>query len=375
MAILSVTARRPQRVALAALLSTLLSPSLARAEVRVKDLVEIEGVRKNALTGYGLVVGLAGTGDREGAHFTQQSIASMLGRLGVRVDPNDVRVRNVAAVMVTTELPAFARPGSRLDVTVSALGDARSLVGGTLLMTPLLGPDGKTYALAQGSVEVGGFDARALGVSQQRNQPSSGRVPSGGVVERSVSVDLRGKPVVLQLKNPDFTTAMRVADAVNALLGDGVAVAQDAAAVRVQAESSLHDDPVRLISSLEALTVEVDRRAKIVISERTGTIVAGSDVRIRPVVVMHGGFRVSVESSPVISQPNALSFGGETVRDRQTAVNAGDEPGRPVVLGATTTVEDLAASLEALGASTRDLISILQAMKLAGALDADLEVM
>jgi flagellar P-ring protein precursor FlgI len=347
----------------------------ARAQVRVKDLVEVEGVRKNALTGYGLVVGLAGTGDREGAHFTRQSIASMLGRLGVRVDPDDVRVRNVAAVMVTTDLHPFSRPGARLDVTVSTLGDARSLVGGTLLMTPLLGPDGKTYALAQGSVEVGGFDTRAMGVSQQRNQPSSGRVPQGAVVERGLSVDLRGKPIVLQLKDPDFTTAMRVADAVNAVLGEGVAVAQDSAVVRVKGEASLHEDPVRLISSLEALSVEVDRRAKIVISERTGTVVAGSEVRIRPVVVVHGGFRVSIDSSPVISQPNALSFGGETVRDRQTQLRAGDEKGKPVVLNGTTTVEELAMALESLGASTRDLISVLQAMKLAGALDADLEVM
>lgn len=361
------------RFVLPVLLALAAAPAGA-APVRVKELVDVRGVRENALLGYGIVVGLAGSGDSQMTAFTAQSVASMLGRLGVRIDPDDVRVRNVAAVVVTADLPAFTRPGARIDVTVSAMGDARSLAGGTLLMTPLKGPDGAVYALAQGPVQVGAYDARFIGARAQKNQPTSGKVPGGAVVEKSVVVDLTQGPLVLALRRPDFTTAARLAEAVNASLGAERAVARDAAVVEVTRGDK---DPsiVMLLAALEQLEVEADLPARIVVSERTGTIVAGANVRLRPAVVAHGTFKVEISSAPVFSQPAPFTRDGTAFSERVSSVRADETKAEAKVVPATTTVEELAAALNVLGATPSDLISILIALKAAGAIDAELEVL
>ncbi len=277
------------------------SADAAGATARIKDLVDVQGVRANELFGYGLVVGLNGSGDTEQTGFTQQALAGMLGRFGTRLASKDIRVRNVAAVMVTARLLTFARPGTRIDVSVASLGDARSLAGGVLLITPLTGPDGQVYAVAQGPVQVGGFEAGASGASMRKNQPNSGRVPDGATVEREVSVDLAAGPIVLELRHPDATTASRIAAVVSGKLGDGTARALDPAAVEVKPKTDL--DAVTLLSQIEGLEVESDEQAKVVVSERTGTVVAGEHVRLRPAMVAHGGLTVNIASQPVVSQP------------------------------------------------------------------------
>jgi flagellar P-ring protein precursor FlgI len=356
----------------------LLAPSAAKsaAKVRVKELANIQGVRDNELFGYGLVVGLSGTGDTERVFFTSQSISGMLGRLGIRVDPKEIRVRNVAAVMVTARLPPFARPGSRIDVTVGSMGNARSLSGGVLLVTPLTATDGAVYAVAQGSVQLGGFEASSSGSALRKNSTTSGRIPLGATVERAVLPNLGAQPLVLDLKRADFTTASRMAAALNSTLGENVARALDPAAVEVQIPEDSKEDVVGLLAKIEMVEVEADQRAKIVISERTGTVVAGDRVRIRPVAVAHGGLQVTVNQQPVVSQPNPFApQGAQTTKDKVAAINAREESRATVGLPATSTVEDLVKSLNLLGATPRDLIAILQAIKAAGALDADLEVL
>lgn len=356
----------------AAFLAALLLLPAAASAARVKELAQVQGVRENQLFGYGLVVGLAGTGDSDRVFFTSQSIAGMLGRLGIRVEPREVRARNVAAVMVTATLPPFARPGNELDVTVSSMGNARSLAGGVLLVTPLTGLDGEVYVTAQGPVQLGGFEAGAAGTSVRKNQATSGRVPGGGLIERSVGVDLGAGPLLLALRKPDFTTASRLAEAVNAALGAGAAKALDPAAVEVQLPAGT--DPVALVARVEALEVIPDARARVVVSERTGTVVAGAGVRIRPVTVAHGGLHVAIAENPTYSQPLPFS-GGTTQAGRVAAVDVREGDGRAVVLPATTTVEDLAAALNLLGTTPRDLVAIFQAIDAAGALDAELEVL
>jgi flagellar P-ring protein precursor FlgI len=338
---------------------------------RIKDLAEVRGVRDNALFGYGLVVGLAGTGDTERVLFTSQSMSGMLGRLGVRVDPADVRSRNVAAVMVTATLPTFSRPGSRLDVTVSSLGDARSLSGGTLVVTPLLGADGKVYATAQGAVQTGGVVVEAAGSRVQRNSAATGRVPGGASVEASVKPDLDAGPVVLLLRQPDFSTAKNIAVAINGVLGEGRAKATDPAAVEIDRKDETALDVVAKIESVE---VAIATRARIVISERTGTIVAGDSVRIRPATIAHGSLQVAVQSSPVVSQPPPLS-GGTTTSTNQAQIQVSEGTGPVRAVPGATTVSELVDALNALGASPRDLIDILQALKAAGAVDAEIVVL
>jgi flagellar P-ring protein precursor FlgI len=342
--------------------------------VRVKELVDVGGVRENALYGYGLVVGLTGTGDTEFVLFTAQSISGMLGRLGIRVNPSDVRIRNVAAVMVTARLQAFARPGTQMDVTVSSIGNARSLAGGVLLVTPLTGADGQVYALAQGSVQAGGFDISASGSRFQKNQPTSGAVPGGATIERAVTPSLEKGPLVLGLRRPDFTTAARIADAINLALGEEASRPLDPAAVEVTIPAAFKGKTVNLLAKIEALEVDPDQRARIVVSERTGTIVAGQGVRIRAVAVAHGSLSISVGQTPYAFQPNALSK-GKTVAGKVASVNATEAQKPAVALPATSTVEELVKALNLLGAPPRDLIAILQAMKAAGAIDAELEVM
>jgi flagellar P-ring protein precursor FlgI len=344
------------------------------APVRVKELVDVQGVRENALFGYGLVVGLSGTGDSERVFFTSQSISGMLGRLGIRIDPKDVRVRNVAAVMVTARLPSFSRQGTRLDVSVSSLGNARSLAGGVLLVTPLTGPDGNVYALAQGPVQAGGYDVGFSNVRAQKNQPTSGTVPGGATVERAVTPTLDGKPLLLGLRRPDFTTATRVADAINKAVGPGTAMALDPAGVEVRVPASYQGKSVGLLAQIESLEVDPDQRARIVVSERTGTVVAGQGVRIREVAVAHGGLSINISQAPVVSQPNPLSQ-GKTVTAKATTVDARETAKPMVALPATSSVDDLVKALNLLGVGARDLVAILQAMKAAGAIDAELEVL
>ncbi|MBI5542728.1 MAG: flagellar basal body P-ring protein FlgI [Deltaproteobacteria bacterium] len=354
---------------------TVLVPALAwGAPTRIKELADVQGVRENELFGYGLVVGLAGTGDTERVFFTSQTIAGMLGRLGIRIDPNEVRVRNVAAVMVTARLPPYVRPGSRIDVAVASMGNARSLAGGVLLITPLSGGDGLVHAVAQGPVQAGGYEATSAGSLLQKNQPTSGRIPQGALIERAVIPKLEG-PLLLGLKRPDFTTATRIATAINAELGgDKVAKALDPAAVEVKLPEEYKDDAVSLVARLEVLEVEADRRAKVVVSERTGTVVAGQGVRLRPVAVAHGGLHVSIGSAPVISQPGPFS-GGQTAIQRQSQVEASEGSRSAVALPATASVDELVKALNLLGASPRDLVAILQAIQTAGALDGELEVL
>lgn len=344
------------------------------APVRVKELTQVQGVRDNELFGYGLVVGLAGTGDSERVFFTSQSISSMLGRLGIRIDPREVRVRNVAAVMVTARLPPFSRPGARIDVNVASMGNARSLGGGILLVTPLTGADGQVYALAQGPVNVGGYDVSSAGSSLRKNHPTSGRIADGATVEKAVGFDLGAGPLLFSLQDPDFTTAGRIATAFNDALGEGVARALDPAAVQVEIPEAYRNDVVALIGRLEALEVDADRKARVVISERTGTVVMGTEVRLRPVAISHGGLRISIAEAPVVSQPLPFSE-GTTTRDRIADLRAEEEGRGLVALPAAANVDQLVQALNLLGASPRDLIAILQAMKAAGALDAEIEVL
>ncbi len=353
---------------------TLATPVVA-APVRVKELVDVQGVRDNALFGYGLVVGLAGTGDSQMVTFTAQSIAGMLGRLGIRIDPSSVWVRNTAAVMVTARLPSYSRPGTRIDVNVGSMGDARSLAGGVLLVTPLTGPDGQVYAIAQGPVQAGGFEVSAAGSRTQKNQPTSGTVPSGASIERAVLANLEKGPLLLGLRRPDFTTALRISDAINKALGGESAHALDPASVEIRPAAEWKGKMVGLLAKIETLEVDPDQRARIVVSERTGTIVAGEGVRIRPVAVAHGGLSIQVKQTPFASQPNAMSQGGRTVTGRTANIEAREATGRAVALPATTTVEDLVKALNMIGVGPRDLVAVLEAMKAAGAIDADLEVM
>jgi flagellar P-ring protein precursor FlgI len=355
-------------------LFSLLATSASAAPVRVKELVDVQGVRENALFGYGLVVGLSGTGDSERVFFTSQSISGMLGRLGIRIDPKEVRVRNVAAVMVTARLPSFSRPGTRIDVNVSSMGNARSLAGGVLLISPLTGPDGVVYALAQGPVQAGGFDVSAAGSRIQKNQPTSGSVPGGASIERTVAPDLEKAPILLGLRRPDFTTSLRIANAINASLKEEAARALDPAAVEIKVPAAFKGKVVSLLAQLEALEVDPDQRARIVVSERTGTIVAGQGVRIRAVAVAHGGLQIAISQTPMVSQPQPFAQ-GKTIAGKAASVDVKESTKTAVGLPATTSVDDLVKALNLLGVGPRDLIAVLQAMKAAGAIDADLEVM
>lgn len=356
-------------LALALVLST---PALA-AKVRLKELTDVQGFRENALIGYGLVVGLTNTGDTEQVLFTMQSMSGLLGRLGVRIDPRDIRSRNVAAVMVTGKLPTFARAGAAIDVTVSAMGNARSLQGGTLLFTPLAGADGVVYAVGQGPVQVGGFDLQAAFASVRKNSPASGTVPGGATIEKAVVPNLGTGPLTLRLRRPDFTNASRIATAVNTAIGAGGAKALDAAAVEVALPPG--QSPVELLAQLEAIEVDADARAKVVVSERTGTVVLGETVRLRPAAVAHGGLRVSVQTTFGVSQPGAFASSGQTIVAPAQQVDAKEEEKSAVKMPKASTVDELVAALNAIGASPRDLIAILQALKAAGALDADIEVL
>ncbi|TVR78170.1 MAG: flagellar basal body P-ring protein FlgI [Rhodospirillales bacterium] len=350
----------------------------AEAASRIKDIVSFEGVRDNQLVGYGLVVGLNNTGDnlRDGS-FTKQSLISMLNRLGVKPTEDGLRSKNVAAVMVTAAMPPFARQGSRVDVTVSALGDAESLLGGTLLVTPLLGADGEVYAVAQGQVAVAGFTARGDAASVTRGVPTSGRIASGAIVEREVGFDLDQLNVIrLNLRNPDFTTARRIAEAINGFLRIGAAQATDPATVALRIPPQYGNRVFDLLTDIEQLRIRPDQLARVIIDEQSGVIVMGEQVRVSTVAIAQGNLTIRITETPVVSQPQPFAEQGQTVVVPRTDIEIDDEAGRRLaVVQEGVTLQDLVNGLNALGVGPRDLISILQAIKAAGALHADLEVM
>jgi flagellar P-ring protein precursor FlgI len=350
--------------------------STASATSRIKDLANVEGIRQNQLIGYGLVVGLNGTGDTlNNTPFTKQSLQAMLERLGVNIRGQQIRTGNVAAVMVTANLPPFATQGTRIDVTASAMGDAKSLEGGTLLVTPLLAADGNVYAVAQGSLAIGGFQAEGQAAKITRGVPTVGRLPNGAIVERELdfALDTLGQ-LRLALRNPDFTTAKRIAVAINDFMGAPVAEPLDPSTVQLTIPKKLHENVVELLTNIEQLQVEPDSAAKIIIDERSGVIVIGRDVRVSTVAVAQGNLTVTISESPQVSQPGPLSR-GRTVVVPRTRVGVQEEGRRLAMVREGVSLQQIVDGLNALGIGPRDLIVILQAIKAAGAIQADIEVM
>lgn len=345
---------------------------LAPAASRLKELTTIEGVRDNQLMGYGLVVGLAGTGDRRQTLFSAQSLANLLERMGITVPATAIQVKNTASVMITAVLPPFARPGSRIDCTIAAMGDSSSLQGGVVLMTGLKAPDGQTYAVAQGPLVIGGFSAGGAANGKTVNHPTVGRIPNGAIIERPSPSPALGNVMRLQLNHSDFTTAARISEAINKRFGQ-VAHADDAALVSVNVPAALQKSPTEFVAELENLTVEADRAAKIVVNERTGTIVMGKDVRISPVAILQGNLAVEIQTTMNVTQPNPMS-GGTTAVTPQVTTGVKEEQARNVILKQGATVEELVRALTSIGSTPRDIIAILQNLKNAGALEADLEV-
>jgi len=350
----------------------------AAASVRLKDIIDIEGVRDNMLVGYGLVIGLKGSGDTfRNSAFTQQSLTGMLERMGVNVRGVRLDPKNVAAVMVTATLPAYSAQGTRIDVAVGAMGDANSLMGGTLLVTPLVGADGEVYAVAQGPVSVSGFSAQgASGSSVTQGVPTSGRIAAGAIVEREIDFSLAELPVIrISLRNPDFTTARRVAEAINGRLGGSVAQATDPSSVLLTVPQGRRGDIVGLITDIEQARVEPDQHARVVIDEKTGVIVMGENVRISTVAVAQGNLTVRITETPQVSQPNALAGGTTQVVQRSDVQVDTQSDRRLAVMPAGISLQELVQNLNALGVGPRDMISILQSIKAAGALQAEIDVM
>lgn len=363
-------------LALAAALFAVVATAEA-ATSRIKDLATFEGVRENQLVGYGIVVGLNGTGDSlNNAPFTKQSLQAMLERMGVNTRGANMRTANVAAVMVTANLPPFSTQGSRIDVAISALGDAKSLQGGTLLVTPLMGADGEVYAIAQGALAVGGFTAKGEGASVTRGVPTAARISSGALVEREVEFKLGTMSTVrLALRNPDFTTARRIALAINDLIGVPSAEPIDPSTVRLTLPPKFNGNIVDLITDIEQLAVEPDLPAKVVIDDATGIIVMGQDVRVSTVAVAQGNLTVTVTENPEVSQPNPLAAGQTTVVPRTQVTVDDSSKKRIAVVNQSVSLRELVDGLNALGVGPRDMITILQAIKAAGALQAEIEVM
>ncbi len=380
--------RRWVRVAMRAggLAAGLMVMGLARASAedapktklaRVKDVASIEGVRDNQLVGYGIVVGLHGTGDSSQTVFPLQTLESALERMGVSLQGNAMasmmQTRNMAGVFLSGTLPPFARPGNKVDVTVSSAGDARSLEGGVLLLTPMYGPDGQIYAQAQGPMVLGGYAVTANGTSKSVNYPTTARIPSGAIVERGVPLDLSEmRTLSVLLDDADFRTAQTVTADINHELGRPVAHAIDSRRIEIQPAGN--EDIPALLARVEEVEVEVFRRAKVVVNERTGTVVIGGNVTLQPVTILHGGLVVNIVSHFEVSQPNALGQGSTQVV-QQTTVEAQDKPANRIQLKEGATVDDLVENLQQIGATARDIVSILQAMKEAGALEAELEVL
>src|SRR5437763_6435138 len=363
-------------VGCAALLALASSSLPAGATSRIKDLANIEGVRQNQLIGYGLVVGLNGTGDTlNNIPFTKQSLQAMLERLGVNIRGQTLRTGNVAAVMVTANLPAFGTQGTRIDVTVSAMGDSKSLQGGTLLVTPLLGADGNVYAVGQGSVAIGGFQAEGEAAKIVRGVPTVGRIANGPIIEREIEFALNKlMQLRLALRNADFTTAKRIASAVNDFIGSPTAEPLDPSTVQVTIPAKFHGNVVALLTEIEQLQVEPDLAAKVVIDERSGIIVMGRDVRVSMVAVAQGNLTVTISEAPQVSQPNPLSR-GRTVVTPRTGASVSEDGKKFAVVKDGVSLQQLVDGLNGLGIGPRDLIGILQAIKAAGAIEADIEVM
>jgi flagellar P-ring protein precursor FlgI len=359
-------------------MALLVLATFARADggehkARVKDISSIEGIRDNQLVGYGLVVGLQGTGDSQQTTFPTQTLAAMLLRMGVSVPAGAIRVQNLAAVFVSATLPPFSRPGTKLDITASSAGDARSLEGGLLLMTPLYGTDGKIYAQAQGPLVVGGYSVSVNGNSKQFNHPTTARIPYGAMVERGVPLDITDRvKFSILLNDADFKSAGAMAEAINAELGRPAARAYDSRRVDVFVKQG--EDVPQLLSRVEGIEVPVYPRAKVIVNERTGTVVIGGKVVLQPVSILHGGLAVNVVTEFAVSQPGPFSEGTTQVTP-QTRVSAQDKPVSRIELKQGATVDDLVRSLQNIGATARDVISILQAMKSAGALEAEIEVL
>jgi flagellar P-ring protein FlgI len=343
---------------------------------RLKELVEIDGFRTNHLVGLGLVVGLTGTGDDTSSIATKKPLQSLLRHLGTSVELQDIVAKNVAMVMVTAELPPFGRAGMTIDVTVSSVGNSKSLQGGTLIITPLKGPDGQTWALAQGSLTLGGFSAGGASGSQQRkNHVTAGHVPSGAVLEHDAPGALSDSKLTLVLRDPDFTTAWRIASAINGTLGAELARVRDPGAVIIEAGPRWRGRTVELVALLESIEATPDAPGRVIIDERTGTIAVGANVTIGPAAVASGAINVRIDEGQSISQPEALSKGGKTVAVAESNVQVEEGGGRMVAIGVATTVGDVAAALNALGVKPRDLVAIFLALKAAGALRAEVQVL
>ncbi len=359
--------------AAAAALAFALGPRCLAAS-RVKDVAAFEGVRDNQLVGYGLVVGLNGTGDRSQTFFSTQTLANMLERAGVTISPERVRVKNIAAVMVTASLPPFARQGSRIDVTVSSIGDAQDLQGGVLIMTPLKAANGQVYATAQGPVVLGGFSGGGRGNRVQVNHPTTGRIAGGALVEQAVPVDLAGKSRLnLVLHENDFTTASRAVRAINEAVGTPVAEALDGRTLVIKVPETYAQRIVEFMALVENARMEVDTRARVVLNEKTGTVVMGRDVKISQVSIIHGSLSLQVGTVFHVSQPPPFSE-GQTVVVPDRTVSAQEEKGRTATLQEGATVEEVIRALNAIGAGPRDVVAILQAVKAQGALQAELEI-
>lgn len=355
-----------------------LSAAHAAETMRVKDLGKLKGWRDNALFGTGIVTGLAGTGDSPANRTTRQSLANVLAKFNLTIGPEQIQSRNVAVVMVSATLPTFAREGDTLDLTVSSAGDARSLVGGTLLLTPLKGVNGRVYALGQGPLSVGGYRYDANGNVVQKNHPTTGSIPNGATVEVGVSAEMvdAKQVVTFVLTEPDYTTANRVATAINSQLGQAIAKAKDASGIEIAVPTAQRDDLVTLLTRIEDVRVRPDRRAKVVINERTGTVVSGGDVRISKVAISHGGIKIAITTENTASQPTAIWGGGPDIRTAivtNSRIDVDEQNPGGFVTGAST-VADLVQSLSRIKISTRDVISILRAVKAAGALHGELIV-
>lgn len=361
-------------LAVVLLLSAVLLAGSAEA-ARIKDIAFVEGARPNQLVGYGLVVGLNGTGDKTSATYTTQSISNMLNRIGIKLDPDDIRVKNTAAVIVTAELPAYIKPGSKIDVLASSLGDATSLQGGTLISTPLKGPDGSVYAVAQGGVSLAGFAAGTESASVTKNHQTAGKIPGGALIEKAIPMRLFGmESFFIHLSSPDFTTAERMVEEINAKLEGGLAQALDPGRIKVEVPDEFRANPVKFISGIEALDIRPDKVTKVVINERTGTVVMGENVKISEVAISHGDITVEVSTQYLISQPPAFSEQGETVVQPLESTEVREEKSTLVVLPDATNLGDVVRALNLVGVTPRDLVAILQAIKAAGALHAELEI-
>jgi flagellar P-ring protein precursor FlgI len=375
----------------------LLFCSAEASAVRIKDLSSIKGIRHNQVIGYGLVVGLNGTGDKQYTGFTVQSLVNMIERMGIHVDEKDVMVKNVAAVMVTAMIPPFARIGNKIDVVVSSIGDAKSLQGGTLLLTPLRGVDRKVYALAQGPVAVGGFTARGAargGVT--KNHTTAGRIARGATIEREIPVSMEDKQeFLITLNNPDFTTAVRVCNAINEKLGRVLATTTDSGTLKLQVPEDFQDRVVQMVALVENLEVTPDTVAKVILNEKTGTVVIGENVRISTVAVAHGSLSIQIKERIMVSQPQpfapappegastqqfqlqdgvVMGPGGQTVVSPDSEVSTQEEKNRLLLVPSGTTIGELVRALNAIGVTPRDLITIFQSIKAAGALQAELEI-